>query len=245
MSAIVFSHQTKEQINICWGKRRVVAELFRTDKPTLRISVQPTGKVAIFAPAGKEIDEIKSRALQKGAWIFAQIDTIAQRPKVTPKRRFISGETHLLLGRQYRLSIEQSDDPHVRLEDRRLVISTRTTQDKAHCRRLLQAFYTLTAGAIFRQRFEVVAEPFIRKGLKRPSLVIRSMSKRWGSFTPSGRVVLNVDLVRASPRLIDYVICHELAHAFFPDHGDEWRSLLGATMPDWEKRKAQLEEALR
>jgi predicted metal-dependent hydrolase len=71
------------------------------------------------------------------------------------------------------------------------------------------------------------------------------MSKRWGSFTPGGRVVLNVDLVRASPRLIDYVICHELAHAFYPDHGKEWRSLLNTVMPDWADRKAQLESALR
>jgi predicted metal-dependent hydrolase len=71
------------------------------------------------------------------------------------------------------------------------------------------------------------------------------MSKRWGSFTPGGRVVLNVDLVRASPRLIDYVICHELAHAFYPNHGDGWRSLLETVMPDWAERKAQLEQALR
>jgi predicted metal-dependent hydrolase len=245
MSAIEGSHMTSEQIEISWGGRRVIAELSRVDKRTLRIDVRPTGEVAIFAPAGEDIGEIESRARRKGAWIFAQIDTIAQRPKVTPKRRFISGETHLLLGRQYRLLIEQSGDPHVRLEGGRLVISARSTDDQPHCRRLLQAFYTLTARAIFRQRFEVVAEPFIRKGLERPSLVIRSMSKRWGSFTPGGRVVLNVDLVRANPRLIDYVICHELAHAFFPDHGDGWRSLLRTTMPDWEKRKAQLEDTLR
>lgn len=235
----------REQIEICWGERRVIADLLRTNRRALRIDVRPTGEVAISAPIGEEIEEIRSRVHRKGAWIFAQIDTIAQRPEVTPKRRFISGETHLLLGRQYRLSIEQSNDPHVRLEGGRLVISARSTDDQPHCRRLLQAFYTLKAREVFRQRFEVVAEPFVRKGLKRPSLVIRAMSKRWGSFTPGGRVMLNVDLVRASPRLIDYVICHELAHAFFPDHGDGWRSLLKTVMPDWEKRKAQLEGALR
>jgi predicted metal-dependent hydrolase len=114
MRTIVAGSLTSEQIEICWGERRVIAELCRTDRRALRIDVRPTGEVAIFAPAGEEIDEIQSRARRKGAWIFAQIDTIAQRPKVTPKRRFISGETHLLLGRQYRLSIEQSDDPHDR-----------------------------------------------------------------------------------------------------------------------------------
>ncbi len=234
-----------EHIEICWGERRVIAELLRTDRRALRIDVRPTGEVAIFAPAGEEIDEIQSRARRKGAWIFAQIDTISQRPKVTPKRRFISGETHLLLGRQYRLSIEQSDDPHVRLEGGRLVICARAPDDQPHCRRLLQTFYKLRAREVFRQRFEIVVEPFVRKGLKRPSLVIRPMSKRWGSFTPGGRVVLNVDLVRASPRLIDYVICHELAHAFYPDHGEGWRALLETMMPDWEERKERLEAALR
>jgi predicted metal-dependent hydrolase len=71
------------------------------------------------------------------------------------------------------------------------------------------------------------------------------MSKRWGSFTPKGRVVVNVDLVRASPHLIDYVICHELAHAFYPDHGEGWRDLLNTVMPDWVARKGELERSLR
>lgn len=234
-----------EQIEICWGERRVTAELTRTVRRALRIDVRPTGEVTVFAPIGEDLEEIRTRAHRKGAWIFAQIDTIAQRPKVTPERRYISGETHLLLGRQYRLSVEESDDPHVRIDGGRMVIAARAPDDQPHCRRLLQAFYRLRAREVLRLRFDIVLEPFIRKGLRRPSLVIRPMAKRWGSYTPSGRVVLNIDLVRASPRLIDYVICHELAHAFYPDHGDGWRTLLETVMPDWEERKEALEAALR
>lgn len=236
---------TAEQIEICWGERRVTAELTRTVRRALRIDVRPTGEVTVFAPVGEGIEEIRTRAHRKGAWIFAQIDTIAQRPKVTPERRYISGESHLLLGRQYRLSVEESEDPHVRIDGGRMVIAARAPDDQPHCRRLLQAFYRLRAREVLRQRFDIVLEPFVRKGLRRPSLVIRPMAKRWGSYTPSGRVVLNIDLVRASPRLIDYVICHELAHAFYPDHGDGWRALLETVMPDWEERKEALEAALR
>ncbi|AHJ62544.1 Zinc metalloprotease [Granulibacter bethesdensis] len=234
-----------EQIEICWGERRITAELTRTVRRTLRIDVRPTGEVTVFAPAGEGIEQIRTRAHRKGAWIFAQIDTIAQRPKVTPERRYISGETHLLLGRQYRLSVEKSDDPHVRIDGGRMVIAARTPDDQPHCRRLLQTFYRLRAREVLRQRFEIVLEPFIRKGLRRPSLVIRPMAKRWGSYTPSGRVLLNIDLVRARLQLIDYVICHELAHAFYPDHGDGWRALLETVMPDWKERKEELEAALR
>ena len=245
MMMVMRDHPAIEQIEICWAERRVVAELVRTDRRALRIDVRPTGEVTVFAPADAELDEIQARARRKGAWIFAQVDAIAQRPKVTPTRRFISGETHLLLGHQYRLSIECSEDPHVRVEGGRLVISARSADDQPHCRRLLQAFYSLRAREVFRERFDIVVDPFVRKGLKRPRLLIRPMSKRWGSFTPSGRVVLNVDLVRASPGLIDYVICHELAHAFHPDHGEGWRTLLDTVMPDWMDRKTQWESTLR
>lgn len=234
-----------EIIEICWGERRITAELTRTVRRALRIDVHPTGEVTVFAPIGEGLDDIQTRARRKGPWIFAQIDTIAQRPRVTPERRYISGETHVLLGRQYRLSVEKSEDPHVRIDGGRMVIAARAPDDQPHCRHLLQTFYRLRAREVLRQRFEMVLEPFVRRGLKRPSLVIRPMAKRWGSYTPSGRVVLNIDLVRASPRLIDYVICHELAHAFYPDHGDGWRALLETVMPDWEERKAALEAALR
>jgi predicted metal-dependent hydrolase len=71
------------------------------------------------------------------------------------------------------------------------------------------------------------------------------MTKRWGSYTPNGNVTLNVDLVRAGPNLIDYVISHELAHAFHGDHSEEWRNLLSSVMPDWEERKLELETMLR
>ena len=234
-----------QQIEISWGERRVIAELRRTDRRVLRIEVRPSGDVLVRAPSDEALCKIQDRANKKGSWIFQAIDRIAARPSVTPERRFVSGETHLLLGRQYRLAIEQSIDPQVRIEGSRLNIFARRVDDQAHCRRLLSAFYTTTARAVFAERLDAVIPPFVRKGLRKPSLIVRRMSKRWGSFTPNGRIVLNVDLVRASPMLIDYVICHELAHAFYPDHGKEWRNLFDMVLPNWENRKARLETFLR
>jgi predicted metal-dependent hydrolase len=70
------------------------------------------------------------------------------------------------------------------------------------------------------------------------------MSKRWGSFTAKGSLVLNLDLVRAPVTCIDYVIAHELAHALTPDHGAGWRELMNVVMPDWRERKVELEARL-
>jgi predicted metal-dependent hydrolase len=235
----------REQIEVRWGERRAIAGLQRTARRVLRIEVRPSGDVVIFAPSDEALGTIQDRVKKKGAWIFREIDRITTRPSVTPERHFVSGETHLLLGKQYRLSIEQGDDPQVQIDGSRLKVLVRQLDDQAHCRRLITAFYAITARGVFRERLDAMAPPFVRKGLLRPPLIIRRMSKRWGSYTPKGRIVLNVDLVRASPMLIDYVICHELAHAFYPDHGKEWHHLFDMIMPDWESRKTYLEAFLR
>lgn len=234
-----------EEIEVAWGQRRIPAQLYRTKRRVLRVDVDPSGNVTVFAPIGAPLGEVEARVKGKGAWILRQVDRVAERPPVTPERRYVSGETHLLLGKQYRLAIDQGDDPRVYVEGSRLQIIARQVDDRGHCRRLLAAFYTITARDVFRDRLTAMAPAFMRKGLKEPPLIIRKMSKRWGSFTPRGRIVLNIDLVRASPLLIDYVICHELTHAFYPDHGKDWVALFDAVMPDWERRKALLESSLR
>jgi predicted metal-dependent hydrolase len=242
---LAMAEQLPDQIEFSWGGRAAVAELRRSDRRVLRIELRPLGKLVVFVPLDADLETIAKRLQRRGAWIFRELDRALALPAMTPVRRFVSGETHLFLGSQYRLAIEQGDDAHVSISGTRLVVTTRSIGDQAQCRRLLSAFYSLSARKIFRDRLEVVAAPFLRKGLKRPSLVIRKMSKRWGSYTPKGRIVLNTDLVRASLAQIDYVICHELAHAFYPDHGKEWRDMLATFMPDWEIRKSQLEAQLR
>ena len=236
---------TKERVEVVWGERRTVADLRRTNRRVLRIDVQPSGHIVVFAPSDGDLEKISERVKRMGAWIFRELDRIAAWPARTPARQYLSGETHLFLGKQYRLAVDQAVEPRVFVEGARLNIFAANTDDKACCAVLLRAFYTAMARHVFHERLDAISPPFIRKGMQKPSLIIRSMSKGWGSFTAAGRIVLNVDLVRASPLLIDYVICHELSHAFFPDHGKGWRDLLSTVMPDWESRKARLESFLR
>ncbi len=236
---------TEERIEVVWGERRAIADLRRTPRRVLRIEVQPSGYVVVFAPSDGDLDKIRECVKRKAGWIFRELDRIASWPARTPERQFLSGETHLLLGKQYRLAIEQADQSRVFVAGARLNILAADTEDKAGCACLLKAFYAAIARHVFHERLDAMAPPFMRKGMQKPSLTIRAMSKRWGSFTAAGRIVLNVDLVRASPLLIDYVICHELSHAFFQDHGKGWRDLLSKVMPDWESRKARLEAVLR
>lgn len=70
------------------------------------------------------------------------------------------------------------------------------------------------------------------------------MPGRWGSWTRAGGICLNPELVRAPASCIDYVVTHELCHLVHINHSSEFFALLRRTMPDWETRKARLEQML-
>lgn len=233
------------QIVISWGARRIEAKLVRTDRRVLKIDVEPGGRVTVLAPRDAAQAEVVARCQRKSGWIFRQLDKAAGEPAFTPERCYVSGETHLFFGRPYRLEIVRSAEHFARTDGPRILIGVREPNNAAQCRRVLAAFYSLEARALFATRLSAVFPPFERRGLRRPRLIIRRPTKRWGSFTSKGNVMLNIDLVRAGPDLIDYVICHELAHGFYGNHDEEWRALLESVMPDWQQRKKRLENLLR
>jgi len=75
-------------------------------------------------------------------------------------------------------------------------------------------------------------------GLKCEGFIIRDMSTRWGSCTPSARKIrFAKKLVTRKKDEIDYVILHELIHIRVPNHGDAFKREMGRYMPDWRERQ--------
>ena len=63
-----------------------------------------------------------------------------------------------------------------------------------------------------------MAELAARAGLAAPRLFISSALARWGSCNSRRELRLAWRLVKAPVELIDYVICHELAHLRHMNH---------------------------
>ena len=227
-----------------WGEMNLPFSVKRSDRRTLRIVVSPDGSVAAYAPDQATDDEIVARVSRRGGWIKRELLRCERWRPRTPARQYLSGETHLFLGMQYRLVVTGEGAPNVRLDGDRIVLAVRENSEYVHRRTLLRHWYGLQSHRVFPERLEATAPPFLRMGVARPRLIIRAMSQRWGSFTSKGNLVLNSELVQASPHLIDYVIAHELAHALYPDHGANWQLLLTQTMQDWRVRKGDLERQL-
>lgn len=113
-----------------------------------------------------------------------------------------------------------------------------------HVKRLVESWYHEKAKARILERFEAIAPRFTQMGCQISPPIFRSMARRWGSFTKTGRILLNPDLIRAPRACIDYVVTHELAHAIHSNHSAKFYDLLNTLMPDWKARKSRLERLL-
>lgn len=74
-----------------------------------------------------------------------------------------------------------------------------------------------------------------------PSLTIRQMKTRWGVCnTKTKRVTLNLELIKKDLKYLDYVIVHELAHLVYPNHQQEFWSLVGQVIPNYKELRKEL-----
>jgi predicted metal-dependent hydrolase len=226
---------------IQFGSKQIDFLLEYSKRKTLGITVTPEMKVLVKAPAETSMVKLKEKLRKKAAWIIKQQSFfLAFQPK-TPARKFISGETHLYLGRQYRLKLVSGKPESVKLKGKFIEV---TTTEKARAKDLVNDWYLKNA----REKFHSIAKPLIEKFKKykvQPaSIVLRDMPTRWGSCTPKGKIILNPELIKASKGCIEYVIIHELCHLVHHDHTQKFIDLQTKEMKDWEKWKTKLEKLL-
>jgi predicted metal-dependent hydrolase len=94
-----------------------------------------------------------------------------------------------------------------------------------------------TAQLLLLQRLDVISNS---TGLSYTSGSIKFLQSRWGSCSSTNDIVLNTYLVQLPQALIDYVICHELAHTKHHNHSDSFWQLVQRMVPDYKARKKQL-----
>ncbi len=227
--------------SIFFGSKQIDFHLEYSDRKSLGISVTPDLNVFVKAPVDSSLDKVKEKLKKKAPWIMRQQCFFLSFHPKTPARKFIAGETHLYLGRQYRLKIFKSKIESVKLKGQFIEVAT---IDKTRAKQLVNEWYLKNA----RTKFYSIAQPLIDKFRKHKvepsSIVLREMQTRWGSCTPKGKIILNPELIKASKGCIEYVIIHELCHLIHHDHTQKFIALQTKEMPDWEKWKMKLEKLL-
>jgi len=228
--------------SIVYGDTPIEFEVIHEPIPgsKLRIHVHYDGTVQVIAPPAYTSSKIRDGVRKRARWINKHLEKVtAQRKHLLP-RRYISGESHLYLGKRYPLKIVRSIDPDVKLLRGRLHIYN-TSSDTDTVRDLLNGWYRQRAADVFERRYSEVSSSIPWLNGNAPSIQLRHMTQQWGSCSPKGKILLNPSLVKAPRDCIDYVIVHELCHLQEHNHSQRFYRLLSQTLPSWEIHKARLD----
>ena len=230
--------------HVKYGTTTIDFTLQYSARNTLGIKVNPDLTVSVAAPVNSSIEEIQTKIENKGRWIVKQWEFFESFLPRTPRREYVSGETHNYIGKQYRLKITKARKQEVKLKGRYLHLSIPNPNDRVRIKLLLAKWYRDHALDIFDWRIEQNLGKFKKYKLSFPKLVVRRMEKRWGSCTAEGKVTLNPEIIKAPVKCIDYVIVHELCHLIHHNHSSDFYKLQNKMMPDCEKWKMKLEQFL-
>jgi predicted metal-dependent hydrolase len=226
---------------IQFGSRQIDFQLEYSNRKSLGITVTPEMHVLVKAPSKTSMKKVKEKVRKRAPWIIKQQSFFLSFQPKTPRRKYVGGETHLYLGRQYLLRIKNGKEESVKLKGRFLEVHT---SNKGNVKNLVTAWYQQHA----KSKLHAIAQPLIQKFKKYKvepsSIVLRDMPTRWGSCTPKGKIILNPELIKAPKGCIEYVIIHELCHLIHHDHTQRFIDLQTKEMKDWEKWKNKLEKLL-
>jgi predicted metal-dependent hydrolase len=227
-------------LSVQYGRTRIEYRLGYSSRKTLAIDVHPDLSVVVTAPTGSTDEAVEQRVRKRAAWIVQQRRFFETYLPKQPPRRYVGGESHRYLGRQYRLRVHRADAEAVKMARGQINVGLVDTSKKERVRTLVTAWFRRRAEAVFGEVFAGCAARAGRHGIAADGFDLRKMTNRWGSCTAEGRILLNPDLIVAPLLCIEYVVAHELAHLKHHNHGPNFYRLLTAMMPDWERRRERL-----
>jgi len=232
------------QVNLSFGSRQFVVDVVTEERNRLSVTVHPDLRITAKAPTGYGLEIIRRRLEKRASWIARQLDFFERFQPLPTERKFVSGETHYYLGRQYRLRIRPGEKARVRLIGRFFEMELPDTGNREKVRAIMLDWYSAHAKDLLSRRLAQYVPTFEKMGAVVPEVRYRRMKKRWGSCSDNGVIMLNTELVKAPIHCIDYVIIHELCHLLYPHHDRKFYRLLGRILPDWEERKERLEKVI-
>lgn len=233
------SHRTKKK-EFKFGSFVYTYDLTRQERKTLSLTVTPEMKLFVKSPHVATNERIEKFLTRKWFWLEKQLRFFEKYKAKRYTKEYVSGECFYYLGRQYKLVVKKSQEESVKLSRGVLLIhTTKSIRNTTHTRKLLESWYNKKTEQVLHTRFKQINKRLV--GDDTSLIVIREMKKRWGSFVPSGKIILNPKLIHTPKECIDYVIVHELCHLKHKKHDQNFFSLLEKHHPNWKVTKEKLE----
>lgn len=202
---------------------------------TVGLKITADGLV-VHAPKRIFAFQLNQILQEKSGWIINKLQ--ARAANQVDAINWINGENLLYLGQDIQLSIVQNTSNKALLFDANtLTLATPTPDNQTLIQRKVIQWYQKQAGLDFSRRLAILAA---KLGVATPPLSLSNAKSRWGSCNSRGEVRLNWRLLQAPPHIINYVICHELAHLKQMNHSAKFWAVVESLFPNYKIAEKEL-----
>lgn len=176
-------------------------------------------------------------AIKQKSWIQKNM-RVAKPSLITEGKR---------VGQHHHVVFTQTENTNVssRVTDRTITI--RVPQDVLRTHPTVQTEAKKACIRALRKQAEVYLPKRIHElstqfGHRYNNITVRAVKTRWGSCSSTKNINLSIWLMQLPDQLIEYVLCHELAHLKHPHHQLSFWQEVARMVPDFKARRKQLKD---
>jgi predicted metal-dependent hydrolase len=210
-------------------------QLERRQRRTVGLKITAEGLV-IHAPKRISQSHLESLIVLKADWIQKKLSALEENK--LPVFQWRDSEQLLLLGNQITLSVRKdARNKAVEYLPGILQLALPNPDDSKLIERKVLQWYKKQALTDFARRLEIFSA---KLGVAMPQLLLSNAKSRWGSCNSRKEVRLNWRLLQAPPHIINYVVCHELAHLKEMNHSVKFWQVVASIFPDYKAAEKEL-----
>jgi len=210
-------------------------QLERRQRRTVGLKITENGLV-IHAPKRISQSHLESIIVLKADWIRKKLETLIENKM--PEMQWRHGETLLFMGNTVTLAVEHDiRSKAVEYEPGVLQLAMPNHHDQNLIARKVIQWYKKQALVDFTRRLEIFSS---KLGVSFSSFNLSNAGSRWGSCNSRKEIRLNWRLLQAPPHIINYVVCHELAHLKEMNHSAKFWATVASIYPDYKLAEKEL-----
>ena len=210
-----------------------------TNRKTTDIVIERNGIIAVRPPRDLSPEQVDAVVESKRLWIYRNLAQWRDLNVTAVVREWVNGETFIYLGRSYRLALVADQDVDLKLKEGRFCLKRSLIEQggEGAARRAFEVFYSVKGEKRISQR---VADFAPKVGVVPSGTVVKGLGYRWASCTKGNALAFHWKCMMAPPKIIDYMVVHELCHLHQRDHSDAFWNEVDKVMPDYRERKLWL-----
>jgi predicted metal-dependent hydrolase len=201
----------------------------KSKRKTVSIFVERDGTVSARVPEKLSDDEIQEILRSKEYQIHKNLAEWTQLNEKRTNREYVSGQSFLYLGKNYRLKLVNESLGKLILKNGRFYLPVNKKED---AKELFKDFYK---EKLIDKLFPVIDRYKNKLGVVPNEIKVMELQNRWASCTLKGNVNFHWKCAMAPIDVLNYIVVHELVHLIHTNHTSAFWNEVDKVMPNYEK----------